>query len=852
MVNAWLLLGIVCLVVGLLYLVAQWAEQTKSGREFSRSWITYSLGFAVFFTTWTLYGNVGKSITNGLLFWALYIGAAAFFIFSQKFLRKIIDLRNKLSITSIADFISLRYGKSQRLGLIVTIGALIGSLPYLALQIKAVQKSFIIVTNVENSSSSVELIGIAVLVFLISFTILFGVNKLDQSEKHPGMITAIALASFIKLIVILVLGFYVFSVIEGKNGFGEIVDTLPQGFQSVIEGIEPANSNNIFNWIVFILLGFTGIIFLPRQYHVVVVEGGKKEFLKKAAIVFILYTILINFFVVPIALTGYHQGIPTNQGDFYVLLIPLLNGNLFLAVLVFLAGFLAAISMIMVSATTLSTMVTNHILIPVIYSFDRLKTLRKQTLKWRWLAVTFVIVLAYIFHKTMGESYQLVDMGAIAFAAILQFAPSLFGAVYFKKGNKLGALSSITIGLILWLYTLVIPGLADSGWISDTIITHGPIGINYLNPDNLFGIMLGSRLVNSVFISLSVNIVIYFLVSLLTKQDETEREFVSNYMKNGSARSKEKKYSEAVIPLKEKKSIITELLNEYYKMDSTQRILNEILIRSGVDNNDKITVLELAKMNHETERELARAIGWAFAHRVLRTTNIITSEERKNLYNYYSNLLVELDISPDEISEKIDYYQERANLLEQHARELENKIREKEHEIIERKRIEKELILAEEKYRSIFENSIEGIFQTTADGKIISINSSAARILGYSNCDEMKKMIKSLSEDFYMDPNIRKEIIRKLENNPTLKNQEALVKKKDKSTIWCSLNIRVVKNHEGKIEYYEGSFNDISERKKVEKELKLAKDLAEKADRLKSIFLAQMSHEIRTPLNSYS
>ncbi|MEQ8225238.1 MAG: histidine kinase dimerization/phospho-acceptor domain-containing protein, partial [Candidatus Eremiobacterota bacterium] len=652
--------------------------------------LVYSLSLTVYCTTWAYYGSIGKAATSGMLFVTFFLGPTLAFILGWVILRKLIRIKTARKITSIADFISARYGKSQLIAAIVTSIALIGISPYIALQLKSLISTFKIIT----ASNNPDILwlqnhtGIIIVVTLITFTILFGVRRLDPTERHPGIIFIIAVEAIVKLVVFLIAG--IFTTYFMYNGFGDIFNQAVERKLLLFSGND---SNYYVIWMTSIILSMSACIFLPRQFHVAVVENFNENHIKTAMWFFPLYLFLINIFVLPVALAGLLKGYSIHEADTFLLSLPVSVGHKWISLLVFLGGFSAGTGMIMICSMTLATMIINHLILPLTEYIKTLSFLKRHILKCRWVAVAVVILLGYWFELKIGNSYMLVNIGTISFAAVIQFAPSIIGGIFWDRGNKTGALLGLLSGFFIWFYTLLLPSFIKSGWLSETILKEGPYGIGLLRPENLLGMTALDPLSHCVFWSLFFNIGLYVLSSLYFKQSEEEYkeaiEFVNILNQNSAARIFTG--NKTLVDLKSKTNILENLLSEYFSTSQTVEIIGTVFSKFGLTGKEKISLENLADIYSEFEKKMAGIIGSPSAHMAMKKVEIFTQDESRELTELYTETIAELKITPEELKKKIDYYREKQELLKNHSMELEKKIKEREAEIVLRKKVEEEV-----------------------------------------------------------------------------------------------------------------------------------------------------------------
>ncbi len=670
----------VCLYVAFLFIIALWVEKgSKTGRKLARSPAVYSLALAVYCTSWTFYGSVGKAASSGMLFLTIYLGPTMAIVLWWFVLRKLVRLKTINRTTSIADFISSRYGKSQSLAAIATMLALIGTTPYIALQLKAVNTTFSIITGSGSAPDSwiQSNVGPIVVVLMALFTIVFGVRKLDPTERHEGMVTALAVECVVKLFAFMAAGIFVTYFMY--DGFGDIFTRLSASpFKDLLK-TDGSDVRTYMIWSTYLLISMSAILFLPRQFHVAVVENSNENHIKTAVWMFPLYMLLINIFVVPIAAGGLLKGYSVQQADTFVLSLPLNHGPSILAMLVFIGGFSAATGMIMVSSMTTSTMMTNHLFLPVIERIKVLAPLRRHLLKVRWFGVIAILFIGYAFQKLIGDSHTLVNMGIISFVAVLQFAPPIIGGLFWRKAGKAGALLGLSSGFFMWCYTMLLPSFARSGWLPDGFLDYGPFGINYLKPESLFGLTGVDPLVHTVFWTMFFNIGLYILGSLFAEKSKNEVNLANDFvdiMEFDSAVISRGKES-ACIKLEEKLTSLTDLLGQYLTAEEAGNIINKSLIKAGIKDEKIITIADLAQLTSEAENFLSGFIGAAAAHQAFSQSGLITKREKRELSEMYAEILADMSVSPEEIQKKIDYYKDRDMLMARQSAELERKVKER-------------------------------------------------------------------------------------------------------------------------------------------------------------------------------
>jgi len=521
--NPWLIIGFSFGYLLLLFLVAWYAEnRSKQKKSLLANPYVYALSFAVYCSAWTYYGSVGRAAEQGMEFLAIYLGPSILAPLWWVLLRKIIRICKVQRITTIADFISSRYGKDVNLGMVVALFSVIGIVPYLSLQLKALASSFDVLQGTTNAALPAFWMdkSFYLALGLVFFTILFGTRRVESTERHEGLVTAIAFESVVKLVAFLVAGLViVYGLSGGMTGLFEAA--LADQELIKLFTFQTGESGSSWFWLIF--LSMMAIMFLPRQFQVAVVENVNEQHLKKAIWVFPLYLLLINIFVVPIALAGKMQFGPEIDADTYVLAIPMQAGMNGLALFTYLGGFSAASGMLIVSAIALSTMLSNNVIHPLLLANDRLSTfLGSNVLLIRRLSIALIILLAYLYFRGVGEYFPLVSIGLVSFAAVAQFTPAIIGGLFWKKGNRKGALYGIWAGFGIWAFTLVIPSMVSAQLLPSAIMDDGLFGIAALRPFALFGLEGMDYIGHSLFWSLSINTGLYCYFSFTRAQSVIE------------------------------------------------------------------------------------------------------------------------------------------------------------------------------------------------------------------------------------------------------------------------------------------------------------------------------------------
>ncbi len=669
------LLLAICAYVSALFAVALWVERGSArARRWARSPYTYALALGVYCTSWTFYGSVGSAATEGSAFLTIYLGPTLAVILWGAFLRKMVRIKNVFRITSIADLISARYGKSQRLAALATVVAVVGTTPYIALQLRSVTSTFRVMASgiAAESSWLAPRVGGVVVGLMILFTILFGARRLDPTERHEGLMLALAAECLVKLFAFLAVGIFVTFVMH--DGPGAIFSRLAEGAgRDFLQPRTPELAGAI-GFCSLLLLSMSAIQFLPRQFHIAVVENSDERHVHTAAWLLPLYLFLSSLFVIPMGAAAVLAGVTGSQLDTVVLHFPLAAGVPWLSLLVFIGGFSAATGMIIVEALAVSTMITNHLLLPIFEATRRLNFLRRSLLRVRWAAIGLVLCAGYLFDLALGHAHSLASMGLISFAAVAQFAPAIVGGLYWRRGSGTGAAAGLAVGGAIWLYTLLLPALLGSLPTPPAFLREGLFGLASLRPWALFGLDGLHPVSHAVIWSLLFNGIAYVLGSLLSTPSEAEERIATGFvdiLKISPARRPVWVEDEASVSLATKSTMIDGLLRRYFDSEHAAEIRLRCEATLALGREDKISVGALAALYGEIERVLAGSIGAAAAHQAVRQQLVYTPEEASELPRVYGRILANLKVSPGDLKRRVDYYQERAAFLEAQAAQLE-------------------------------------------------------------------------------------------------------------------------------------------------------------------------------------
>jgi Na+/proline symporter/signal transduction histidine kinase len=528
MLQAWVVVAVALGYIGLLFAIASYGDETRRfGRE--RGWrqFIYPLSLAIYCTSWTFFGSVGLAARTGFEFLTIYVGPIVLIGACSPLISRIVRLAKAQNITSIADFIAARYGKAQAVAGTVALIAILGTVPYIALQLKAVSTSLTtILAHIGPDSGPVRPvlgdIALYVALAMALFAVLFGTRHIDATEHQDGLMLAIATESLVKLIAFVAVGIFVTFIM-----FGGPLTLFAQALQHPGAAHALTREPSWSTLIAMTLLSFFAIVLLPRQFHVAVVENQSEKEIKRASWLFPLYLLLINLFVMPIAMAGLLTfNDPSVEGDMYVLALPLFARSDLMTIVAFVGGLSAATAMVIVESVALAIMVSNDIVMPLV--LQRRQTLiigseniGRLLLTVRRVAIFLILFLAYVYYRLAGEA-QLASIGLLAFSAVAQLAPAFFGGLIWRRATARGAMAGMLLGTTAWSYTLLLPSLVEAGIISQTVLVDGPWGISALRPESLLGLDL-PPLAHSVLWSLTLNLLAYVTFSVSRAPASIER-----------------------------------------------------------------------------------------------------------------------------------------------------------------------------------------------------------------------------------------------------------------------------------------------------------------------------------------
>ncbi|EKE82099.1 PAS domain-containing hybrid sensor histidine kinase/response regulator [Idiomarina xiamenensis] len=492
----WLLVLAALAYIALLFGIASWGDQPRSiANRLSYKPIIYSMSLAIYCTSWTYYGAVGNAAVDGWAFLPILLGPALLFLFGLPVLSKLVSVSKQQNITSIADFIASRYGKRQRLGFFVTLIALLATTPYIALQLKAVGTSFMVLTENQGPLAAFSINEMGAAVLMAVFAMLFGTRHVEVTEYRNGMILAIAVESMIKLFALGAAAIFAWWLFASESTL-----SMPQ---TVIHPSASAWSFSRlldFDFVVQTFMAAGAILCLPRQFHVAVVDNVDIRHLRTARWGFPLYLALTAMAIVPIAISGQFFFSPAVDGSTYALRLPLLTDQTWLAVLIFIGGISAATAMVIIASVTLSTMITNDVIMPLLLQREsrlpqqeRRREFREPLLLIRRLTIAIIMLLAFACYYFWAANTNLVSIGLLAFSLVLQLLPAIVGGLYWRRAHARGVYAGLLAGLLGWVLSVLVPMYLHHEANQTSVITQGTVISLLVNLVAFLGFSLVAR-----------------------------------------------------------------------------------------------------------------------------------------------------------------------------------------------------------------------------------------------------------------------------------------------------------------------------------------------------------------------
>jgi sigma-B regulation protein RsbU (phosphoserine phosphatase) len=643
-------------VLGLFGIAYYVDRKARAGRGLIDSPVIYALSLAVYATSWTFYGSVGRAAASGIGFLPIYLGPTLMAFLWWFVLRKTVRIAKTNSITSIADFLGSRYGQSALLGGTVAAIAVVGITPYIALQLKAISQSWDVLLRypdvIQPSGNrpfyADTALGAAALLTL--FCIMFGARDLDSSRRHEGLVATIAFESIVKLLAFLAVGVFVtFGAFGGPADIFERAAARPE-LAHLLGGDATFSYGD---WLALTWLSMMAITLLPRQFHMSVIGNTRESHIKTAMWMFPTYLLLINLFVLPIALGGLltFPGAPATAADYFVLTLPLSHHEQWLALFVFVGGISAATGMVIVESIALSTMILNNLVVPWLVRLGKSRDISGLLINSKRLAIALTIFLGYGFHHLIGESYTLVNIGLISFAAVAQFGPAFFGGLYWRRATRQGALAGLLVGFLVWFYTLLLPAFVRSGWVPASLLDAGPLGISWLRPEHLFGVEQLGFWANTVFWSMAANVVAYIGVSLSTRPTALEVTQAERFVgRTGPepGRPVTRGGRQQFTPER-----LEDLVAKFMGRERAAVAFRAFFAERGTGDPSSLTEAERLELTQLAERLLSGAVGTASVQAIMEGLGEAAPERVEAIVDLFGRVSQSLEQSREELQRRV-------------------------------------------------------------------------------------------------------------------------------------------------------------------------------------------------------
>ncbi|MBW9263826.1 MAG: histidine kinase, partial [Candidatus Thiodiazotropha sp. (ex. Lucinisca nassula)] len=584
--ELWLLFGISVVYLAILFLIAFAADSGRIPERFIRHPSIYVLSLGVYATSWTYYGSVSFAETQGYLFLTIYLGVTLAFAFTPILFQPILRLTREYQLTSLADLFAFRY-RSQLAGILVTLFMLLGTLPYIALQIRAVTDSL----QVASQTVAPRILALIFCSTLVLFAILFGARHSTSREKHRGLVLAIAFESMVKLVAMLVIGATaLFGVFGGFSGLEQWLADHPEALEKLYAPVREGP------WATLILLAFAAAFLLPRQFHMLFTENLEPKALRTASWAFPLFLLLINLPIPIILWAGKAIELPIHP-DFFALGISLEQGPSWLPVLAFIGGVSSASAMMIITTLALSSMTLNHILLPTNFP-DPAVNLYRWLLLGRRLLIALIIMAGYGFYILLEKHQGLVQLGLISFVAVAQFLPGVVGLLYWRRATRMGFILGLLAGIAVWSATLLLPLLENSGFIRTEF--------------DIPGLRLASGMDQwefATFWSLALNTLLFVFGSLLSNQSLGEKEAANACC------------SESLVPMGGMVSAgstaqFTKQLAQMLGHEAAQREVEQALRDLSLTRSET-RPSQLRRLRERIERNLSGLLGPQLAHMII-------------------------------------------------------------------------------------------------------------------------------------------------------------------------------------------------------------------------------------------
>ena len=827
-----LLIAVFCYIFTLFAIARFGDRQHFVEKSWVRHPLIYALALGVYCTSWTFYGLVGTASEKGWNFLPILLGPALLFTLGYPLVERIYKLCRQEHIHSIADFLSSRYGKRQGVATTISLVVLLATIPYIALQLKAVSDSLRLALGPDFlvSQDLTLVIGFA----MIAFTLVFGAKRLDMSGYHSGLMLAIAFESLIKILVLMIMAIMALVWIMDFDALQLATESAAKtnSPQSLSTQVSVFYQSIVWpRFLVETLLSACAVFCLPRMFHISFVECLSPKHLRRSRWVFFAYLAFISVFIVVIASAGNllfaGQGV---EGDAYMIALPLEKAGQWLTVFAFIGGFSAATAMVIVATITLSYMISNEVVLPFLIQRKNKKsnsTFSRSLIFARRLVVVCIVLGAYLYQSLLAENIQLTSIGLVAFALIAQLAPGVLFGLYWRKGNAAGLYAGLIVGLILWFYTFMVPLLAAEGLLSQRLVDNGLLGIYWLRPESLFNLSFSDSFTRSVIISLSANVIFYCwysLSSVETLTDKVQADAFTRLEKGQYHHYENINLSDLAV-----------LLEEFLGQKNTE----SLLATYQPQGDNKIDKIEKRKLIEKTQQALASVVGVASSQAMIETLysgKKIAVEEVVNLFGYANKAL---QFNRDVLSASFENISSGISVVDKDLR----------------------LTAWNQRYEEMFKYPKGMLYVGLPVAEMILFNAKRGFMGEGTAEDQVNKRLSLMNQgkSYRVVRQHSEDKIIEIKGQPMPSGgyvtsyddiTEFIKVQKNLEDINAHLEERVQERTQTIATVNDNLVSEIQRRGEVEEQLRQAKEMADAANASKTKFLALASHDIMQPLNA--
>ena len=813
-----LILALLIYLVILFWVARLGDRHQHSSSGWPRHPMIYALALGVYCTSWTFYGLVGTAAMRGWYYLPILLGPILMFTLGFPILQRIASICRQEHIHSVADMVASRYGKRQSVAALVTVIMLVATVPYIALQLKAVSDT--IVFSVDITAFASEDMTLLVTATMVLFTLIFGANRLEVSSYHSGLMSAIAFESVIKMIALMVIALFAFSLTEGFDT-SRLIDNPNTVFERSV--LTPS-------FMVMTLVSAASILCLPRMFHVTFVECLSDRHLKAARKGFSVYLVVIAISVFIIAWVGNQLLADTDvPKDMFVLALPLSTDNELLGLLALIGGFSAATAMIIVASVTLSQMLTNDVILPILLRRDRQEgtapDYSRIMINMRRLTVIAVAAMGWFYQSLLAENVALTSIGLVAFALAVQLAPAILIGLFWVRGNASGVFAGLAAGSLIWFIMLMLPLLANAGVIDTAIIRQGIFGIDWLRPQQLFGFSFSDNYTRAVILSMGANIIAYVGVSMLGITRLSDRIQAVAFVHRQRADTHVQD-----LQIKVLHKDLAAVLRQFLGGSATERLLK--------DESRAVYSYASAELLDASEKALSGVVGVASARALLNSLQSGQSLSVEHVVSMFEETTRTLQFNQDMMFASFESISSAISVVNE----------------------ELKMVAWNRRYEHMF-NYPEGMLKVGIPVEDLIRFNATRGMLGPGEIEEqVRSRLRHLSggKSYRIVRNHNDGVIeikgRPLRNGGYVTTYDDITEFIDTQQALEKANLNLEQRVADRTREI-GKINDslreeVARREKTEQELIDAKSIAEKANAIKTRFLALASHDVLQPINA--